>query len=459
MELLDTIAAISTPIGNGGVGVIRISGDSALEICKNFVKTANLDLSDISDRTMNFCKIFSSDGSQIDEALFCIFRAPNSYTGENVIELFCHGGYVLCSNVVKSAIFYGARQAKQGEFTKRAFLNGKLNLSKSEAIADLIHAKTDHEVKISAGNLRGNLDDKIQKIKDEILKITSQILANIDFPDEDIDEVTYHNIDSVLKKIVQDVTNLLSTSKSGNIIKNGVNIAIVGAPNVGKSSLLNAIVCENRAIVTDIPGTTRDIIVEQVNLNGYLFNFYDTAGIHDNWRDEIERIGIQLSEKAIDSAQVVLFIVDISRNITNQELDLLKNIKTRKPVVILNNKCDIQTHFCNDSRLVELNKNQLDISALTGIGIDKLGDVLVDILNLKSINLQEPIICNPRHENILLRSHSLLNETLELIGNRVPIDVCLDNLEECLQVLGEFQGQSVSDIIIKDIFSRFCVGK
>lgn len=437
----ETIAAIATPLGTGGVGVIRISGDTAFEIINKIFSKQNLEAGKIAHGWIH------DNGKKIDEVLVLPFRNPHSYTGEDVIEIHCHGGVNVVRNILDLTLKNGARLAERGEFTKRAFLNKKLDLSQAEAVADLIHAKTRNFAVQSAKNLSGVLGEKISEIKKEIFEVLSKIIAGIDFP-EDVAEPEYSYLIESFEHSLSEINKILACAKSSDILRQGVKIAIVGKPNVGKSSLFNKLLNVERAIVTDIAGTTRDVIKENLDWD-VAITLIDTAGIRDN--DEVgkvEEIGIEYSKQSADEADLVLFIYDASRGMNYEDRAILELIKNKKHLIIAN-KCDLTD---------KLAENAINISVETGAGIEELKEKIKEIVcNFSSEDTE--FITNKRQQDCLYKCRESLTQALEAAKAGELQDLISIDLKSALLFLDEITGEVITDEILENIFSHFCIGK
>lgn len=443
-----TIAAIATANATGGIGIVRLSGEKSIEIAN---KIFSLDVTSFKSHTLHLGKIIH-DGKIIDEALVSVFKAPNSYTGEDVVEFNCHGGLRVCKMVLEAVYQNGAKPAQAGEFTKRAFLNGKMDLSQAEAVADLISAETDDAVTVAANQLDKRLSDKINTLRDELVASTSHILAMIDFSEEGVEELDYTDLKSTLEKINIRVGELILTSDSGRIIKDGINTAIIGTPNVGKSSILNTICGEDKAIVTNIEGTTRDVIETQVTIKGCKLNLLDTAGIRES-NNQVEQIGVERSKDAIQKADLIFLVLDGSRELTERDLDVIKLSDKSKTICLINKndlpkKVDFKDEFLRT----------IYVSAQTGEGFDELYDFIYSMYSVGDIS-EKIIITNSRHKQSLLNTKSLIDGILMSMEGGTPFDIILGDIEVAISALGEIGGMTVSDEIIDSIFANFCVGK
>ena len=440
----DTIAAISTPLGTGGVGVIRISGDKSFEIAQKITNRNNFPSGKI-------CHGWCMDGNKnIDEVIILPFKAPNSYTGEDVIEIQCHGGIQVVKNILDLAIRNGARIAERGEFTKRAFLNKRIDLSQAEAVDDLIHSKTSEFAIQSAKNLSGVLAQKIAEIKKGIFEVASKIVAATDFP-EDVEEPNYSYLINNFEKFICEIEKILSNAKSSDILRQGIKVAIAGRPNVGKSSLFNALLNLNRAIVTEIAGTTRDIISETIDL-GIPVTLIDTAGIRDNATlDKVEEIGIEYSKQSVKEADLILFLYDASVGFLQEDAIIYNIIKSKKHIVIAN-KIDIANNFENKF------DNELQISANTKEGIEQLKQkIKYSVLNCSIEDME--FTTNQRQQNCLIRCKESLINALDGARNNQLQDMIYIDLKSALLSLDEITGEVITDDILNNIFDHFCIGK
>ena len=445
-----TVAAVSTAHGVGGVAVIRVSGADAAPICDKifFGKTP---LPAAQPYLMQYGSIKNLSGELIDRVLCVYMKAPNSYTGEDTVEIHCHGGLIVTEKVLGAVIEAGAYLAAPGEFTKRAFLNGKIDLAEAEAVGDIISAETDLSLTEAVNRLGGTLSNEINRIRDEILDITAQILVTADYPEEDIDTETAAGFAKMIKKALEYTERLLETSKRGKFIKDGVKCALVGRPNTGKSSLLNALSGEEKAIVTDIEGTTRDIVEQRIAEDGIVITLYDTAGIRESG-GEIEKIGIKKSLDFIKEADICIAVME-NGNINSEDMEILSLVKDKKHIIVLN-KNDINDEDGG------IEGETLSISAKTGAGLDILRKKIVELVTdgAKS-SAERAMITNMRQKEALLRAAESLKGALEVIEGGFPIDIAASDLENAASSLGEITGETVNDEIIDKIFSKFCLGK
>ena len=458
---METIAAISTATGSGGIGIIRMSGDKCFEILKKiFISSQELILEDIKGYTIKYGYIINTETKEkIDEVLVSFFKSPKSYTRENMCEINSHGGIVVERKILEECLKNGAELAEPGEFTKRAFLNGRIDLAQAESVIDVINAKSDKEAKSGIKQLEGYLSKEIKGIKQEILDVLVNIEVTIDYPEYDTPEVQEKEIAQMLESVGKKLKKLEKSFDNGKIIKDGIKTAIIGKPNAGKSSLLNAILKEDRAIVTDIAGTTRDTIEEFVTINGIPLNLVDTAGIREA-SDEVEKIGVEKSIKQANDADLIIAIFDSSKDLEEEDIEILNLIKGKKSIILLN-KSDLNSKINeNDDRFTSITENILRISALNKYGIDELYEKIAELFNLNEINLDnEILITNIRHKNIISKSLENVNKAKEALEINMPIDIITIYIKEILEDLGEITGEVVTEDIINEIFSKFCLGK
>ncbi|WDV45909.1 tRNA uridine-5-carboxymethylaminomethyl(34) synthesis GTPase MnmE [Clostridiaceae bacterium M8S5] len=457
----DTITAIATAPGEAGIGIVRISGKDAINIAdKIFVGKNNRKLSDNKPRFLSYGYIVDpKDNKKIDEVLAVYMKSPNTYTTEDVVEINCHGGIVPVRKILEIVIENGARIAERGEFTKRAFLNGRIDLSQAEAVMDLISAKTNMSYEMSLNQLEGGLSNKINDIRNKVLKMLAHIEVTIDYPEEDIEEITSQELEKYAKEIYSELESLINTSQTGKILREGIKTIILGKPNVGKSSLLNALLKENRAIVTDIPGTTRDIIEEYITIKGIPLKIIDTAGIRDT-DDIVEKIGVDRAKELINSADLVIAMFDISKELTKEDYDIIKLVKEKKSVILIN-KSDLPKKFTADD-LISLigDKTIIESSILYGEGVNLLEKQLVDMFFKGHIFTNNDVIVNNiRHKKLLNESLKNINDVIESIKMNIPLDCLEVDVKQCWENLGKINGETITEDVIDKIFSEFCIGK
>jgi len=453
----NTIVAIATSPGVGGIGIIRISGEEAfLVVSKIFrPKDAFFDIKNPKSNVIKYGYIFNGE-EKIDEVMVSFFRSPHSYTTEDVVEINCHGGTVVMRKILELVINSGARVAEPGEFTKRAFLNGRIDLAQAEAIIDIITSKTDKARSVSMIQLEGVLSEKINRIQSEIYDVLIQIEAGIDYPEHEIEDVTRETIFSTLENAKKEIKKLSDSFDEGRVLKEGVRTAILGKPNVGKSSLMNTLLKEERAIVTDIPGTTRDTIEEFVNIRGIPLRIIDTAGIRKT-DDKIEEIGVEKAKKEIKDADMIIAVFDISRELTEEDFEIIELIKNKKAIVIIN-KIDLETKW--SSKEFFSDRKILDISARTKVGIEELENEIEKLWKNNDMPTNEDIIVsNMRHKEMLINALNEIDIAIDALKCDLPIDMISINIKTILESLGTIVGQNVSEEVINGIFSRFCLGK
>lgn len=455
--MFDTIAAISTPRGEGGIGIVRLSGDESLGILsKIFKPKSKKDVKDIKSYTINYGHIYDGD-ELIDEVLVSVMKAPNTYTREDIVEINCHGGYLITQKVLELVLKSGAKIAEPGEFTRRAFLNGRLDLTQAEAVIDLIHGKTDKSISLSLNNLRGDLRDQINHLKKILLDVAAHVNVVLDYPEEGVDEPIPEHLIIELHNVKDTITKLVESYDKGKMIKEGIKTAIVGKPNVGKSSLLNSILREERAIVTSIAGTTRDTIEEIINIKGIPLIMVDTAGIRKT-QDEVENIGVQKSKKMLKEADLVLFVLDSSRDFSDEDREIYDSIESEKVIGILN-KIDMEKKL-DITNLTKI-KKWIEISALENIGIDTLENEIYNFILSENIedSSEKLIITNIRHKSALEKTKKSIENIFETIDMGYPMDLIAVDLNDALDSLSEVTGEISSEDLLDHIFSNFCVGK
>ena len=457
---MKTIAAISTATSNGGIGIIRMSGKNCFDILNKIFVPLNKKNNKINGYTIKFGYIVNPETNEkIDEVLVSFFVSPKSYTTENMCEINSHGGLIVEKRILQLCLKNGADLAEPGEFTKRAFLNGRIDLTQAESVIDLINSKTDNEAKASINQLEGNLSKKIKAIRNKLLDIMADIDADIDYPEYDIEEVTNKKIKNVLTDIKKDLLNLSNTFESGKILKEGVKTIILGKPNAGKSSLLNTILEEERAIVSEYAGTTRDTIEEFVNIQGIPLKLIDTAGIRET-NDKIEEIGVKKALKLSEEADLIIAIFDGSKALDKEDIEILNIIKNKNSIILLNKKDIGDINLENDINVKNSCKNILKISAKNGEGIENLYEMISDMYKKKEISMNDGvIITNIRHKNQIDKAINSVNEAIESNENGLPIDIVSIPIKQILNDLSSITGEDVSEDIINEIFSKFCLGK
>ncbi|MHD0318971.1 tRNA uridine-5-carboxymethylaminomethyl(34) synthesis GTPase MnmE [Fusobacterium sp. THCT1E2] len=455
--LFDTIAAISTPRGEGGIGIVRISGNHALEILgKIFKPKSKKNVEDLKNFSINYGHLYDGE-NLVDEVLVSIMKAPNTYTKEDIVEINCHGGFVITEKVLETVLKNGARISESGEFTRRAFLNGRLDLTQAEAVMDIIHGKTEKSVSLSLDQLRGDLKEQIGHLKKLVLDVAAHINVVLDYPEEGIDDPLPENLVGNLREVMDTTDILIKSYDKGKMIKEGIKTAIVGKPNVGKSSILNSVLKEERAIVTHVAGTTRDVIEEVVNLKGIPLVLVDTAGIRKT-DDLVENIGVEKSKQLIESADLILFVVDGSRALDEEDMRIHEAIKAEKVIGILN-KIDIREDI-DLSPLTKINK-WLEISAIKNQGIDEMEEEIYNHIIEENVedSSQKVTITNIRHKSALEKTKQSIENIFETIENGLPMDLMAVDIKGALDSLSEVTGEISSEDLLDHIFSNFCVGK
>ena len=457
MKEFDTIAAIATPVGEGGISIIRISGSNSLDIVDKIFKAKNnKSILDMKSYTMRYGYIVN-DGDIIDEVIVSFMKGPKSFTSEDIVEINCHGGVVSTNKVLDSVIRFGARLAEPGEFTKRAFLNGRIDLSQAEAVIDIIRAKTDLSMKSALAQSQGLLSQEINKLKEHLLNALALIEYDVDFTEdeEEPDETIPIRVEENLVESIDKINKLIVNAEEGKILREGLNMVIIGKPNVGKSSLLNYLLQEKRAIVTDIPGTTRDVIEEYINLDGIPVKIVDTAGIRET-EDVVEKIGVEKSKEKIDEADVVVLMLDISRDFEEQDREIVNYIKDKKHIVLLN-KVDLDYKINRDS-LIDL-ENILEVSIRNDEGIEAFKDKIKELFFGGKLQSESIIISNTRHKEALYRAKENCELALMSVRKNEFLDLISIYVTSGLKALGEITGSEIEEDLVNKIFSEFCVGK
>lgn len=457
---MEAIAAISTPPGYGGIGIIRISGKDSFKIIEKIFEPKNKEKDKIKGYTMKYGKIFDFEGKIIDEVLVTYFVSPKSFTTENMCEINSHGGPIVVKKILELCLENGARMAEPGEFTKIAFLNGRIDLAQSEAIIDMINAKTEKEQQASINQLEGNLSNKINEIREDIMQKMVDIEASIDYPEYDIEEITKGELRKMLERVNIKLKELERNFEKGKLIKDGIKMAIIGRPNAGKSSLLNAILNEDRAIVTEYEGTTRDIIEEFIVIEGIPIKVIDTAGIRNKTEDKIEQIGIEKAKEIAKNADLVIYIIDSSKKLEDEDKEILKLLKDKKVIIVLN-KQDLNTEISVETEEIKkINKPKIKLSALKKDGIEQLYKEISEMFRLGEIIIDDSVtVTNERHKEIIKNAQKNTNDSINSIDNNMPIDIIQISIKQTLEELGKITGNTVSEDIIDEIFKKFCLGK
>lgn len=456
----DTIAAISTPIGVGGIGIIRVSGKEAISIVDKIFKAANKkSLTEVDSHTITYGHIISQSGKVLDEVLIMLMKAPKTFTREDVIEINCHGGPIPLNAVLMEVINAGARLADSGEFTKRAFLNGRIDLSQVEAIMDIIEAKTELSLSQAIGQLEGNLSKRIKAYQDTLIQIIARIEVSIDYPEYDQDEPITSDFEEELRGLNDELGDLLKTADTGKMIREGVKTAIVGRPNVGKSSLLNALLEENKAIVTDIPGTTRDVVEAYLNIDGIPYQLLDTAGIRET-EDIVEQIGVERSKSSIEEADLVLMLMDSHVGLLDKDREILNQVKGKHVIYVLN-KSDLESNITQEMLDQYFNDGSvIRISAKAQSGLSELKQAMKQVVMKGEAQVKnEATISNQRQKQALINAIKSLEKVIEAIEMGLPEDCLAIDLHDAFGHLGMIVGESIKEEIINQLFSRFCLGK
>ena len=456
--MFDTIAAISTPRGEGGIGIVRISGDRAIEILgKIFRPKSEKEIKELRNFSINYGKLYNENDELVDEVLVSIMKGTKTYTAEDIVEINCHGGYLITEKVLELVLRFGARHAEQGEFTRRAFVNGRIDLTQAEAVMDLIHSKTDKSISLSLDQLRGDLKSQIAHLKKLLLDVAAHVNVVLDYPEEGIDDPLPDNLVDNLEVVMNTANELILSYDKGKMIKEGVKTAIVGKPNVGKSSLLNALLREERAIVTHIAGTTRDIIEEVINIKGIPLVLVDTAGIRKT-DDIVENIGVEKSFEQIEKADFILFVVDGSTELDIEDFKINEKLRGKKVLGIVNKNDLIQV-----AKLSELDSvdSFINISAKESIGISDMEEQIYDLIVKGTVedSSKKLIITNIRHKTALEKTKDAVKNIFETINMGLPMDLIAVDLKEALDSLSEVTGEISTEDLLDHVFKNFCVGK
>ncbi|HDP2013212.1 TPA: tRNA uridine-5-carboxymethylaminomethyl(34) synthesis GTPase MnmE [Staphylococcus aureus] len=457
---LDTITSISTPMGEGAIGIVRLSGPQAVEIADKLYKGKHL-LNDVPSHTINYGHIIDPESKEvIEEVMVSVLRAPKTFTREDIIEINCHGGILTINRVLELTMTYGARMAEPGEFTKRAFLNGRIDLSQAEAVMDFIRSKADRASKVAMNQIEGRLSDLIKKQRQSILEILAQVEVNIDYPEyDDVEDATTEFLLEQSKEIKQEINRLLDTGAQGKIMREGLSTVIVGKPNVGKSSMLNNLIQDNKAIVTEVAGTTRDVLEEYVNVRGVPLRLVDTAGIRET-EDIVEKIGVERSRKALSQADLILFVLNNNEALTQEDYTLYEVVKNEDVIVIVN-KMDLEQNIdINEVKDMIGDTPLIQTSMLKQEGIDELEIQIRDLFFGGEVQNQDmTYVSNSRHISLLKQARQTIQDAIDAAESGVPMDMVQIDLTRTWEILGEIIGETASDELIDQLFSQFCLGK
>ena len=456
----DTITSISTPMGEGAIGIVRLSGPQAIEIGDILYK-GKKKLSEVETHTINYGHIIDPESKEVvEEVMVSVLRAPKTFTREDIIEINCHGGILTINRILELTMTYGARMAEPGEYTKRAFLNGRIDLSQAEAVMDFIRSKTDRASKVAMNQIEGRLSDLIKKQRQSILEILAQVEVNIDYPEyDDVEDATTDFLLEQSKRIKEEINQLLETGAQGKIMREGLSTVIVGRPNVGKSSMLNNLIQDNKAIVTEVAGTTRDVLEEYVNVRGVPLRLVDTAGIRDT-EDIVEKIGVERSRKALSEADLILFVLNNNEPLTEDDQTLFEVIKNEDVIVIIN-KTDLEQRL-DVSELREMIGDMplIQTSMLKQEGIDELEIQIKDLFFGGEVQNQDmTYVSNSRHISLLKQARQSIQDAIDAAESGIPMDMVQIDLTRTWEILGEIIGESASDELIDQLFSQFCLGK
>lgn len=459
MHFEDTIAALSTPYGTGGIGVIRISGDSAFEVSGKLFRSSKT-MEEIASHTVTYGKIVDPETNEhVDEVLLLKMKKPNTFTREDVVEIHCHGGIVVINRVMELLFKCGARPAEAGEFTKRAFLSGRIDLSQAEAIIDLINSKTVESSRAAVSHLEGRLSNKLKLLRGDLVELLAHIEVTVDYPEHDIEEITGEKVYESLKKIKAELFDLAKTFDRGKLLREGINVVIAGKPNVGKSSLLNQLAGSTRAIVTDIPGTTRDIIEEYVNIKGIPAKITDTAGIRIT-QDIVEKIGVDKAYKAIEDADLIIMVIAADTGILEEDKEVLNSIYGKKSLILIN-----KTDLVNRAKLDEIRSQLeadiiLEASIINDEGIEGLEDKVKELFFKGDISKNEEVLLtNARHKSLVDKSIRAIDQALNSFDMGMPLDMVTIDIKSSAEYIGQITGESIDEAVMHNIFSRFCIGK
>ncbi len=457
--LQDCIAAIATPLGEGGISIIRISGDESIAIADRIFRFKGK-LTQMTSHTVHYGKIVHpEDGRILDEVLVLIMLAPKTFTAEDVVEVHCHGGMFITQQVLQLILRAGARLAEPGEFTKRAFLNGRIDLIQAESVIDLIRSKSDRAHRLAISQLDGKISKDISKFRNEMLQLLAHVEVNIDYPEHDTELMTQDEIIDSTNRWISVLDEWLRTAREGKLIREGIQTVLAGRPNVGKSSLLNSFVKAERAIVTDIAGTTRDVIEEWIQIKGYALRLMDTAGLRDT-EDLVEQIGVERTRVAIECADLILFVINANEPLSNEEWTLLKMFESR-PVILILNKTDLTVNVNTDEIIFKFpNLRIVSVSVLQQTGLDRLETEIIDIIQVNGVIVDESsVLSRSRHIELVTQARMMLEDANSAAGMGVPIDLIQIDLRLAWETLGHLVGQTASDSLLDELFSQFCLGK
>lgn len=456
----DTITSISTPMGEGAIGIVRLSGPEAVEIGDKLYK-GKKKLKDVSSHTINYGHIIDPETDEVvEEVMISVLRAPKTFTREDIIEINCHGGILTINRILELTMTHGARMAEPGEYTKRAFLNGRIDLSQAEAVMDFIRSKTDRASKVAMNQIEGRLSDLIKRQRQSILEILAQVEVNIDYPEyDDVEDATTEFLLAQSKKIKNEIDQLLETGTQGKIMREGLSTVIVGKPNVGKSSMLNNLIQDNKAIVTEVAGTTRDVLEEYVNVRGVPLRLVDTAGIRDT-EDIVEKIGVERSRKALSEADLILFVLNNNEPLTEEDRTLYEVIKNEDAIVIVN-KTDLERRLdIEEVKTMIGDTSLIQTSMLKQEGIDELELQIRDLFFGGEVQNQDmTYVSNSRHISLLKQARQTIQDAIDAAEAGIPMDMVQIDLTRTWEILGEIIGESASDELINQLFSQFCLGK
>ena len=456
----DTITSISTPMGEGAIGIVRLSGPQAVEIGDKLYK-GKKPLAEVDSHTINYGHIIDPETNEtVEEVMISVLRAPKTFTREDIIEINCHGGILTINRILELTMTHGARMAEPGEYTKRAFLNGRIDLSQAEAVMDFIRSKTDRASKVAMNQIEGRLSDLIKRQRQSILEILAQVEVNIDYPEyDDVEDATTEFLLQQSKNIKQEINQLLETGAQGKIMREGLSTVIVGRPNVGKSSMLNNLIQDNKAIVTEVAGTTRDVLEEYVNVRGVPLRLVDTAGIRDT-EDIVEKIGVERSRKALSQADLILFVLNNNEALTEDDQTLYDVVKNEDVIAIIN-KTDLETHLdINEVKEMIGDTPLIQTSMLKQEGIDELEIQIRDLFFGGDVQNQDmTYVSNSRHISLLKQARQSIQDAIDAAESGIPMDMVQIDLTRTWEILGEIIGESASDELIDQLFSQFCLGK